>query len=144
MTIAAPILEAEDVLTTAIRDALAPFVDALLERFKGRPRVYYREAEQGCPLPFVIFQFQSDINRRDWIGESGGTALLTLKVFVSTTMFSPVGTAPEFLSAVAPAMNAITMSGYTIKARYLRTPNLPQTSGTIQAGLTYRLSIERS
>ena len=128
-----PILEAEAVLTMAIRDALAPFVGT----FNTRPKAYYQLAEQGAPLPYVVFQFQSDIGRMDWLGETGATAQLTLKAFAVSAK-----AAHALVAAAAPGLDAITALEYTITARSLRTPILPQTAGAVQAGLIYRIRME--
>lgn len=127
------IIEAEAVLTTAIRDALAPLVGT----FNARPTAYYQLAEQGCPLPYTVFQFQSDISRMDWFGESGATALLTLKALAT----SPKA-ARDLLAVVAPGLDAIAISGYTITARYLRTPTVAPVEGVAQALAVYRIRLE--
>lgn len=129
----APILEAEAVFADAIRDALA----SLVGTFNSKPKVYYQLAEQGCPLPYVVFQFQSDIGRMDWIGRTDATALLTLKALAS----SPKG-ARDLLATAAPGMTNISATGYTLSARYVRSPTMAPVAGVAQAMHIYRLRIE--
>jgi len=135
MPIDAPILEAEAVLTTAIRDALAPFVGT----FNARPMAYYQLAEQNCPFPYTVFQFQTDISRLDWIGLTGATVQMTLKALAT----SPKA-ARDLLAVVAMGMQAITITGYTITARYLRTPTIAPVDGVSQAMHVYRIRMERT
>lgn len=129
----APILAAEGVLTSAIVAAL----DSYVGTFNSRPKIYYQLAEQGCPLPYVVFQCQTDIGRMDWIGRTGATVQVTLKALAN----SP-SAARALLATVAPPMIALTLSGYTITSRYLRSPTVPPVNGVAQALHVYRLRIE--
>jgi len=130
----APILTAESILATAIRDAL----DGYVGTYNGRPKVYYQLAEQGSPLPYVIYQCQTDIGRMDWIGRTGATVQLTVKALATAAK-----AARDLLATVAPGMNSISISGYTVQARYLRTVAIPPTpSGVYQSAHVYRIRIE--
>jgi len=135
----APILSAETILTTAIVTALTPFVGT----FNSRPKAYYQLAEQGAPLPYVVFQFQSDITRLDWIGNSGATVLLTIKALVSAAQGNNSKAARDLLALVAPGLSTVAASGYSVAARYVRSPTLPPSGGVAQALHIYRLRIER-
>lgn len=130
-----PIVEAEAVLVDAIRDALASYVGT----FDGKPKAYYQLAQQKCPLPYVVFQFQADISRLDWIGLTGATALVTLKALATSGR-----AARDLLATVVPGMAAITIDDYAITARYLRSPTVPPQNGTSQALHVYRLRMERA
>jgi hypothetical protein len=55
----APILTAETIIVDAFKAALTPYTGT----YNGRSKAYYQQAEQGAPLPFVIFQAQADIGR---------------------------------------------------------------------------------
>ncbi|HEU5097909.1 MAG TPA: hypothetical protein VFU22_02620, partial [Roseiflexaceae bacterium] len=63
----APILTAETILTTTIRNALAPYAGT----HQGRPKVYYQVNTDGAPRPLLVFQFQSDIERLNRVGDVG-------------------------------------------------------------------------
>lgn len=130
----APILTAEELLTDAIRDALVSAVGT----YNGRPKAYYQIAEQGAPLPYIVFQFQTDISRMDWIGRTGATAQLTLKAVASSTKV-----AQDLRATAAPYLASLTAGGYTVTARYLRSPAVPPSpAGVYQALHVYRLRIE--
>lgn len=132
---ATPILTAESLLIDALKAALTPFVGT----YNGRPKAYYQMAEQGAPLPFVIFQLQSDIARLDWIDETGAEVVVTLKALAANG-----STARTLLNDAAPAMDVLSMVGYTIAARYERSPGIPPANGTYQAAHVYRVRIARA
>ena len=130
-----PILSAETILTTAIVTALTPFVGT----FNGRPKAYYQLAEQGAPLPYVVYQFQSDITRLEWIGTTGATVLLTLKALGVSSK-----AARDLLGVAAPGLLNIAATGYTVSARYVRSPTIAPVANVWQALHIYRLRIERT
>jgi hypothetical protein len=129
-----PILDAEAVLTTAIRDALAPLVGT----YNGRPKAYYQQAEQGAPLPYVVFQFQSDISRMDWLSDTGATVLVTVKALAGSA-----SAARTLLATVAPGMDSLTDADYALTARYVRSPAIPPSGGVWQSAHIYRIRMER-
>lgn len=135
MPTATPILSAELILATAIRDALAPFVGLYLTR----PKAYYQQAEQGAPLPYIVFQCQSDIGRLDHIGDTGATVLVTLKALAGDAK-----AARELLLAASAGMASLSYTGYVLTARYARSPAIPPSGGVFQSAHTYRITIERS
>jgi hypothetical protein len=130
-----PILTAEAIIANAIVTALTAHVGT----FNGRPKAYYQLAEQGAPLPFVVFQFQSDIGRVDRIGGVGATALITLKALSDSA-----SAARALLATAAPSLATLTATGYTLKARYVRSPIIPPIGGVYQSAHIYRLTIERN
>lgn len=130
----APILTAEHLLIDAFKAALAPYVGL----WNGRPKAYYQVAEQGAPQPFVIFQAQADIGRLDFINQTGADVLITVKALAAS------GTAARaLLNDITPGMDALASTGYTITARYVRSPSIPPANGTFQAAHTFRVRIER-
>lgn len=129
-----PILTAETILTTAIRNALAPFVGT----HQGRPKVYYQVNTDGAPRPLLIFQFQSDISRLDWIGNVGATALITVKAQADDP-----DTAAELLALAAPGMSNLREPGATLTAVYVRSPIIPPIGGVYQSAHIWRVSINR-
>lgn len=131
----APILDAETILTTAIRNALAPYAGS----HQGRPKVYYQLAEQGAPRPLLVFQFQSNISRLDYVGDVGATALVTVKAQADDP-----DSAAQLLSLAAPGMGALHYGGYTITATYLRSPVLPPIGGIFQSAHLWRVTLERT
>jgi hypothetical protein len=130
-----PILTAESLLIDALKAALTPYVGT----HNSRPKAYYQMAEQGAPLPFVIFQLQSDIARLDWIDETGAETLVTLKALAGRA-----DDARELLHTIAPAMDGLSAAGYTITARYERSPGIPPSNGTYQSAHVYRVRIARA
>ena len=131
----APILTAETILTTAIRGALAPFVST----YQGRPKVYYRLAEQGAPRPVLVFQFQSDITRLDYVGNVGASVLTLVKA-----QADDADSAAELLALSAPGMQTLAYGGYTLTARYVRSPIIPLISDVFQSAHLWRIILERS
>jgi hypothetical protein len=129
-----PILTAEVIIATAIRDALAPSVGA----YNERPKVYWQIAEQGAPRPYLIAQGQSDISRLDYIGNVGAAALITLKALADSAK-----AARDLLAAAAPGMNTLVYEGYTLRARYVRSPLIPPINFIYQSAHIYRITIER-
>jgi hypothetical protein len=132
---AEPILTAETVLTTAIRNALAPGVGT----HQGRPKVYYQLNTDGAAKPLIIFQFQDDITRLDWIGKVGATVPVTIKALAESAQ-----AARELLETAAPGMNSLSYAGYILTARYLRSPAIPPLNGTYQSAHIFKITIERS
>jgi hypothetical protein len=131
----APILTAETIIATAVRNALASAVGT----YNSRPKVYYQLAEQGAPKPLLVYQFQSDIGRVDRIGDVGASALVTVKALAESAV-----AARELLELAAPLLDGLSYEGYTVTARYLRSPIIPPLSGTYQSAHTFRITIERN
>lgn len=131
----APILDAETILTTALRNALSSAVGT----WQGMPKVYYQLNTDGAPKPLIVFQLQTDITP-DWrIGSAGASAQVTIKALAESGK-----AARELLATAAPGMDALTYPGYTLKARYLRSPSIPPRDGTYQSAHIWRVSIERN
>jgi hypothetical protein len=131
---AEPILTAELIIATAIRDALAPYAGT----YNDRPKVYWQLAEQGAPKPYLIAQGQSDISRVDYIGDVSATALVTLKALADNAK-----AARDLLFQAAPGMNNLTYAGYSVRARYVRSPIIPPLNNVYQSAHLYRITIER-
>src|SRR5689334_16141963 len=111
-----PILDAEIIIATAVRDALA----SLVGTYNGRPKAYYQLAEQGAPKPYVVYQLQADIAPRWRVGSAGATALVTVKALAESA-----AAARELLATAAPGMDSLSYDGYTLTARYVRSPSIP-------------------
>jgi hypothetical protein len=132
---AQPILDAELIIATAVRNALAPFVGTYLDR----PKVYDSLAEQGAPKPLLVFQFQADIIP-DWrVGSAGASALVTVR-----SLAEDVDTAREQLASASEGMKHLSYPGYSVSARYVRSPKIPLLNGTYTSAHTWRISIERN
>ena len=130
-----PILDAELILTTAIRNALSSAAGT----WQGRPKVYYQRNTDGAPKPLIVFQLQTDITP-DWrVGSAGASAQVTVKALAESAK-----AARELLAVAAPLMNVLSYPGYSLKARYLRSPSIPSQDGTYQAAHIWRVSIERN
>lgn len=129
-----PILTAETILATAIRNALAPIAGT----YNTRPKVYWLLGEQGAPKPFLIAQAQTPIERLDRIGDVGATALIAVKALAESG-----AAARDLLAAAAPRMNNLSYEGYRLKARYIRSPIIPPLEGVYQSAHIYRITIER-
>jgi hypothetical protein len=130
-----PILDAELIIATAVRNALAPFVGT----FNGRPKVYDSLAEQGAPKPFLVFQFQADITPAWRVGSAGASALITVR-----SLAEDVDTARQLLGRASPGMHTLSYPGYSVSARYVRSPKIPQLNGVFTSAHTWRISIERN
>lgn len=134
MPTADPILEAETIIATAIRDALTPLVGS----YQGRPKAYYQQAEQGAPLPYVIYQCQSNIERRDFLSDTGATVVTVIKALASDAK-----TARDLLFTVAPGLDSLAYPDHTVLARYERSPAIPPSGGVFQSAHQFRVTIER-
>lgn len=130
-----PILTAETILTTAIRTALAPFVGL----HQGRPKVYYQLNTDGAPRPLIVFQFQSDISRLDWVGNVGATALVTIKAQADDP-----DSAAELLADASPGMAGLAFDGYSLAAVYVRSPIIPPIADVYQSAHIFRITLTRS
>lgn len=130
-----PIIEAEDVLVSAIRDALSGLVGEMPD---GRPKLFYLVADEGAAQPLAIFQLQSDIQRLDRIGGAGATTLVTLRANAASAK-----AARAYLNSIAPGMDTLTYPGYEIQARYHRTPPPLFTGTAYQAAHIWRVNMER-
>jgi hypothetical protein len=132
---AEPILDAELIIATALRNALAPFVGI----FNDRPKVYESLAEQGAPKPLLVFQFQADITP-DWrVGSAGASAPITLR-----SLAEDVDTARQLLGRASAGMSTLYYPGYSVTARYVRSPKIPMLNGIYTSAHTWRISIERT
>jgi hypothetical protein len=132
---AEPILDAELIIATAVRNALAPFVGT----FNDRPKVYESLAEQGAPKPFLVFQFQADITP-DWrVGSAGASAPITLR-----SLAEDVDTARQLLKSASVGMSTLYYPGYSVTARYVRSPKIPALNGVYTSAHIWRISIERN
>ena len=107
---AEPILEAEAIIATAVRDALQSYVGS----YNSRPKVYYQLAEQGAPRPLLIFQLQSDITPAWRVGSASASVLVTVKALAESAK-----AARELLAAATPGMSGLSYPGYTLTARYV-------------------------
>lgn len=132
---AQPILNAETIIVTAVRDALAPFVDT----YQDRPKAYYQRADQGAPKPFLVFQFQNDITPTWRVGSAGAEALVTVRALAESA-----ADARQLLAAAAPAMQNLSYPNYTLTARYVRSPAIPPLNDTYTSAHIWRIRIERS
>ena len=129
-----PILEAETILTTAIRDGLASYAGT----YNGRPKVYFQLAEQDAPKPYIVFQFQADITPSWRLGSAGAQALVTVKAIAESAK-----AARELLANAAPGMSNLAYPGYTLKARYVRSPIIPPSNGMYVSAHIWRVTVER-
>lgn len=134
MTVA-PVLDAETILAVAIRDALAPYV----ETHNGRPRCYYQLAEQGAPLPYLVYQLQADITPVWRLGLAGASALVTVRALAASAQ-----AARALLRGATPGLADLIYPDYDITARYVRSPSIPPQNGVYQSAHIWRVSIERS
>lgn len=129
-----PILDAETILTRAIRDALAPAAGT----HQGRPKVYYQVNTDGAPRPLLVFQFQSDISRLDYVGNVGSTVLATIKAQADDP-----DSAAALLAAASRGMADLSFSGHTLTAVYVRSPIIPPIGGVYQSAHIFRITLER-
>jgi hypothetical protein len=130
-----PILDAELIIATAVRNALAPFVGT----YNGRPKIYDGLAEQGAPKPLLVFQFQADITPSWYVNGVGASALVTVR-----SLAEDVDTSQQLLASAAPAMSTLTYAGYSLAARYVRSPRIPPLGSTYTSAHIWRITIERS
>jgi hypothetical protein len=131
---AQPILDAELIIATALRNALAPFVGTYLDR----PKVYEGLAEQGAPKPLLVFQFQAPIEPAWYVNGAGASALITVKA-----QAEDIDSARQLLGRASAGMRTLYYPGYSVTARYVRSPKIPALNGVYTNAHTWRISIER-
>jgi hypothetical protein len=129
-----PILDAELIIATAVRNALAPFVGT----FNDRPKVYEGEGEQGAPKPLIVFQFQAPIEPTWYVNGAGASALITVK-----SLAEDIDSARQLLKSASVGMSTLSYPGYSVTARYVRSPKIPQLNGIYTSAHIWRISIER-
>lgn len=132
--VADPILNAETLIATALRNAIAPVVGD----YNGRPRVYEGLAEQGAPLPLVVFQFQAPITPTWYLDRAGASALVTIK-----TLAHDIDSARSLLAQAAACLTNLSAPGHSIIARYVSSPRIPVLNGVHTSAHQWRISLER-
>lgn len=120
-----PILTAEYVFRKALHDALSPLLTGYVDS-AGRAKCYWKRADQldanqqPVTVPYLIYQPQSDINAIRWIGTIDAQALFTLRAHAPSQ-----SAAETLLGLAAPGMASLSAAGYTFRAIYERSPQIP-------------------
>lgn len=132
-----PPVNAEDVVARAIYSSLAPLMTGY--QFAGSARCYYQVAPEQAPMPFLVYQLQSDINAVQRVGAWDGNGLILLRAVAETP-----SAARTLLGVVASGMDSLTVSGYHIQAVWDGSQALPGAIGYAQAALRYNVSVRKA
>lgn len=127
-----PPIQAEDAIARAIYGALAPLMTAY--QFAGSARCYYQLAPEQSPMPFLVYQLQTDIDAVQRVGGWDGEALVLLRAVAETP-----AAARTLLGIVAPGMDSLSTTGYHVQAEWNGAPAIPPSIGYVQAALRYRV-----
>jgi len=131
-----PPVNAEDVVARAIYSALTPLMTGY--QFAGSARCYYQVAPESAPMPFIVYQLQTDINPIQRIGAWDGNGLVLLRAIAATP-----AQARSLLSTVASGMDNLTVSGYAVFSSWDGSVALPGEIGYAQSALRYRVNVRK-
>jgi hypothetical protein len=132
-----PLTEAIEKVRLAIYTALSPLA--------APHGVYWLQADQGVPLPYVIYQSQ-DGGGQDLkhLGDYAWEGLVTIRALANGESGKQSG-AEALLDAVLPGMSGLAVSGYTFSVEHERPLVIPpDDNGVWQAGHIYRLRLYRN
>lgn len=130
-----PILDAELIIATAIRNALAPIAGT----YNERPKIYWLQAEQGAPHPLLIAQAQTPIKVKAYIGMVQATGTIVIKA-----LGKDAASARDLLALAAPRMELLDYPEVSIQATFLNSPILqPTPTGVHQSAHAYRITITK-
>ena len=127
----------DTLVARAIYQTLGPVLAAY--QYNGGPRIYWRRAVQGAPLPYWIAQPQSGTNRVDRVGSVGVTGLYLVKVLADPAVNSPQETR-ALLTLITPALMILRGDDHTFDVRYVSSPPLPATQTAWQVGHIVRIN----
>jgi hypothetical protein len=127
----APITNAIAVVRAALYTALAPVAGTYL----GIKKVYWLQAAQGAPLPFVIFQPQDPGGDASFLNNNGYEGLWTIRALAD----SASGAETLLNATVAPIAAITTAGGYSFTATFEQVIAPPPVDTVFQTGLVYRV-----
>ena len=128
-------------MTTPIYDVITRLRFALVAALTARTTrgVYWLEAPSGAARPFVVVQSQDLGGRAErQIGALDWSGLIVVKALADT-----LGAAEALMTQVAPGMDALASTGYSVVATYDRPIVLPPDAGIWQSAHQWRVSIHR-
>lgn len=131
-----PPVNAEEVVAKAIYSSLAPLMSGY--QFAGSARCYYQVAPEQAPMPFIVYQLQTDINPVQRVGAWDGNGLVLLRAIASTP-----AEARSLLNTVASGMDNLTVSGYAVHSTWDGSLALPGQIGFAQSALRYRVNVRK-
>lgn len=129
-------------MPTPIYDAITRMRFAIAAALQARTArgVYWQEAPSTATRPFVVFQSQDNGGRAERaIGALDWSGLIVVKALADT-----VGASEALMAQVAPGMEALTATGYTIAAAYDHPITIPPDGGVYQSAHQWRVSLHRS
>lgn len=123
-----PITDAIELLRYAVYAALSPLHSA----------VFWMQATQETPLPFVIFQSQDAGGQSlKWLSSHGWAGLVTVRALAESQ-----SAAEALYKQVAPGMQVLYRPGHSISAVWERPIVLPPRDGVWQSGGIWRVTID--
>lgn len=143
MTVAA-VYDAITIARLSVEAALKPLV-LIQQGGTGAPRLYWRKAATGAPLPCVVHQSQDQGGQNTpFLGIGGWVGEWAVKALANDD-----ATAEAWLAAIRPGMDSLALpaafpTGYSIQAIYDRPLVLPPDQQVFQAAAIWLLHITRS
>jgi hypothetical protein len=132
-----PPIGAEEAIAKAIYASLSPLMTAY--QYVGSARCYYQLAPENAPMPFLVYQLQTDIDAVQRVGGWDAEAVVVLRAIAET----PVA-ARALLSTVAPGMETLTVTGHHVQGVWDGAPAIPPSIGYVQAALRYRVRVRKT
>lgn len=126
-------ISTEQLLSTAIYSALSA---ALTTAGYTNAGPYYQLAPQRTAYPYAIFQYQV-VSALDFVGERSGEVTVIIKGVATTP-----SQARAVASAAANAMASLSSVGYTVKAYYESSPQLPSDGNVWQIAHQFNVRIQ--
>jgi len=131
-----PPVTAETAIASAIYSAISPLMSAY--QFAGNARCYYQVAPEQAPMPFIVYQLQTDIDPVQRIGDWEGTTTVLLRSVAATP-----AEARNLLTLVASGMDTLTYSGHHVDATWEGALSIPPSIGYAQSALRYRVNVRK-
>ncbi len=121
----------------AITDAVPKVRTALYSALSPVGAAYWLQAPEGAALPFLVYQAQDGGGQDDsYLNSAGWSGLYTIRALAN----SP-SAAETLLAGVPAALAGLTVSGYSARARFVRSLVLPPDNGTHTAALVYEIEV---
>lgn len=137
-----PILDGELILSTALRNAVAPAIVPAGYFHNGKPKIYWRINTDGSPLPYLIMRPLQDITPREYLQARPIRVPVLLVAYAEIK--AGVSAARTLLNIAATALLAgLSYEGYVVSAEWKATPNLPPTANAWAVGHRFDVAIAR-
>lgn len=124
--------------TALIRAALAAALAPLVATYQGQPKAFWYIAPELVPPPLLVYQVQSPPQDTSFLNGAAASAVITVKALVADT--DPAA-AESLLATVPAALAGLTISGYSVRALWVRDVPPFIADFLYTAGLVYQLDL---